>query len=96
MRMAEHHQDIEQARQFVAPLPLEDYRSKVGEHLQYIEHGASMICRRVAMLDRLPGFETQAQDEMNRAEATLERALGKVRAAKLAMEHKPQERTHAA
>jgi hypothetical protein len=96
MRMSEVHADTEQARQFVAPSPLEQYRSEVGEHLQYIEHGASMICRRVAMLDRLPGFDTRAQDEVNRAEVTLERALDKIRAAKIAMGHKPQERTHAA
>ena len=95
-RMAEVHADIERAQQFVAPLPLDEYRSEVSEHLQFIEHGASMIERRVAMLTRKPGFRAMTEDDLSKAELVLERALAKVRAAKVAYEQKPMERTHAA
>ena len=79
----------------VKPLPLEQYHKEVSEHLQYIEHGASMVCRRVGMLSRTPGFRARAQDEMERAEQTLADALEKIRTAKVGYASKPQESSHA-
>jgi len=92
MKMAQIDHDI---RTFVQPTPLEEYRNEVSEHLQYIEHGAGMITRRVGMLSRAPGFRAMAQDEMDTAEAVLERALANVRAAKAVYEQKPRERSDA-
>lgn len=89
MKMSQVHADVER---FVQPLPLEEYRAECGEHLQYIEHGAGMICRRVAMMTRQPGFRTMAADEIERAELVLEQSLAKIRAAKVAFEQKPMER----
>jgi hypothetical protein len=92
MSMSEVHADVER---FVKPLPLEEYRTEVSKPLQFIEHGASMIARHVAMLDRRPGFRAMAQDELDGAELVLEQALAKVRAAKVAYEQKPMESPHA-
>jgi hypothetical protein len=50
-----------------------------------------MIRRRVGMMTRQPGFETMAASELDMAEAVLERALVKIRAAKVAFTQKPQE-----
>lgn len=80
----------------VKPLPLEQYHKEVSEHLQYIEHGASMVCRRVGMLSRTPSFRARAQDELDRAEQTLTDALEKIRSAKGAYATKPQEMAHVA
>lgn len=77
------------------PLPLDEYHAEVSEHLQFIEHGASMIARRVGMLSRRPGFHTRAEDDMNQAEQVLEQALAKVRAAKTTFNAKPAEMSHA-
>lgn len=79
----------------VKPLPLEQYHAEVSEHLQYIEHGASMVCRRVRMLSRTPSFRARAQDELDRAEQTLAAALEKIRTAKVVYEGKPVEAAHA-
>ena len=81
--------------QHVAPLPLEQYHKEVSEHLQYIEHGASMVCRRVGMLSRTPSFRARAQDELDRAEQTLADAIEKIRTAKAVYASKPQEMAHA-
>jgi hypothetical protein len=93
--MSEVHADRERAQQFVDPLPLENYRNEVSENLQFVEHGASMICRRIAMLDRRPGFRTMAQDDLDQTELVLEQTLAKIRAAKVTFEQKPMERSHA-
>jgi len=79
----------------VKPLPLEQYHKEVSEHLQYIERGARMICRRVGMLSRTPSFRARAQDELDRAEQTLTAALEKIRTAKVVYESKPVEAPHA-
>ncbi|MGM4987395.1 hypothetical protein [Tardiphaga sp. 841_E9_N1_2] len=92
MKMSQVHADMER---FVQPLPLDEYRTEVSENLQFVEHGASMICRRVAMLDRRPGFRTMAQDDLDQAELVLEQSLAKIRAAKVAFEQKPMERSNA-
>lgn len=91
MRMSEVHADLEQARQFVAPLPLADYRERVGHRLDLIAAGAEMAARHVNALDRRPAFDTKARHELDLTEATLERALQKVRGAKIAYDQKPQE-----
>lgn len=79
----------------VAPLPLEQYRQRVGHHLDLIEAGAEMTARHVRYLDRRPMFDTNAQIELDHAEAVLERALAKVRAAKAAYDSKPVELSYA-
>lgn len=79
MKMAEIHADIQQ---FVRPLPLEEYRQRVGHHLDLIEAGAEMTVRHVLALDRRPAFDTRAQAELDHAERVIETALLKIRSAK--------------
>lgn len=81
--------------QHVKPLPLEEYRSRVGTNLDLILGGASMTIRHVNMLDRRPMFDTKAQCELDHAEAVLEKALEKIRAAKAAYDSKPVELSYA-
>lgn len=80
----------------VRPLPLDEYRDRVGHHLDMIEAGANMTARHVRTLDRRPSFDTRARGELDSLEATLERALAKVRDAKAGYDSKPVESPNAA
>lgn len=88
MKMSQVHADMER---FVQPLPLDEYRQRVGHHLELIEAGAEMAARHVRALDRRPAFDARAREELDCTEMVLEQALSKVRAAKVAFEQKPQE-----
>lgn len=92
MKMSEVHAEIER---FVRPMPLEDYRQQVGKHLDLIEVGAEMAARHASMMVQKPGFETKAQDELNRAREVLEAALANVIAAQATYASKPMEVSHA-
>lgn len=95
MKMSQVHADMERAQQFVAPLPLDEYRQRVGHHLDLIEAGAEMAARHVRALDRRPAFDARAREELDCTEMVLEQALAKIRVAKVAYEQKPMERSHA-
>lgn len=88
MKMSQVHADVER---FVQPLPLDEYRQRVGSRLDNISAGADMAVRNVLMLDRRPAFDTHARSDLDALEGVLQRALEKCQAAKAAYDQKPQE-----
>lgn len=89
--MSEVAYDVEQAARFVDHLEPFEYNTKVKKHLELIEAGAEMTARHARAIDRQPCFQTRARSELDQTEATLERALAHVRAAKATYDRKPQE-----
>lgn len=76
-------------------LPLDEYRERVGKHLELIEAGTAMAARHARALDRRPAYETLAEDALCQVEKTLAAALENVRAAKAVYASKPVEELHA-
>jgi len=72
-------------------MTLEDWGKNVSHHLQFIEAGASMAARHAAALPIRPGFETLAEDELQKARETLQDALTKVIIAQNTYQAKPLE-----
>lgn len=62
-------------------MPLERWCWEVDRHLDRIEAGADMVSRHADALPLRPGFESKAEVELQRCEATLESALATVRRA---------------
>lgn len=77
-------------------MTLSDWREKVSIHLQFIEAGSEMALRHAKQLPFKPDFETNAQDGLKQARASLEAALQNVIAAQAIYENKPVERSNAA
>jgi hypothetical protein len=63
-------------------MTLERWQFEVSNHLQMIEAGAEMCERHTKALPIRPGFRTLAEDEMERCEVTLLRALMRLRKAR--------------
>lgn len=63
-------------------MSLSEYHEKVGKHLDFIEAGAAMAARHARALERRPAYETLAQDELQKVEASLRAALANVEAAR--------------
>lgn len=83
--------DLERAGRFVDHLEPFEYNTKVKKHLELIEAGAEMAARHARAIHCQPAFQTRARSELDQTEATLERALANVRAAKATYDGKPQE-----
>ena len=72
-------------------MTLEDWDKKIGPRLQLIEAGAAMAERHVRALQVRPGFDTLAQDELQKVREALESALAKIVNAQNIYHDKPLE-----
>lgn len=72
-------------------LPLADWEAKVRPHLDFIEAGAAMAARHAKALERRPGFESRAADELQKTREVLQRALSNVIVAQAAYQETPAE-----
>jgi hypothetical protein len=72
-------------------MPLADWEAKVRPHLAFIEAGAAMAARHAKALERRPGFESFAEDELSKAREVLQRALSNVIVAQAAYQETPAE-----
>jgi len=70
-------------------MTLEDWDKNVSHHLQFIEAGASMAARHAAALPVRPGFETLAEDELDKAFKSLAKALDQIITARKAYQNTP-------
>lgn len=91
--------ELDMARQTIEairPIPLADWEASVRPHLDFIEAGAAMAARHAKALERRPGFESRAADELRKTREALQRALSNVIVAQAAYQETPSEPNHAA
>ena len=70
-------------------MSLEEYDHKIGHHLRMIRHHAMAMVVHAEMMARRPEFETLAEDELEKCDAVLALALGKVRYSLQTVREKP-------
>lgn len=64
-------------------LTLAEYDLMIGRHLQFIREGSEMVRRHVDQMKFRPDFDTLAFDAIEQTEVALERALARLREAKI-------------
>ena len=70
-------------------MTMEDWDKTISPHLQFIESGAAMAARHATALTARPGFETMAEEELDKAFKTLAAALDKIITAQKSYREKP-------
>ncbi len=71
-------------------MSLDVWDAKVRPFLERISGGADIVARNTDRLMAMPDFETLAEGDLARAEASLITALLKVKHAREVLEHKPR------